>query len=161
MDQQADSALAAVVQERVGAATDRVLRDCVALGAPVPEFVVRVGREPVERFDGRYIHLTEVLLAQLDPAGVHVHVSFPPDHSSVTVRAAVGRSVEDLCAEFAEVVQQLLIEGELRGAAWPPCPMHAGRHPLWPEQSGRGAVWACTETPGFSAAIGRLAPRGD
>jgi hypothetical protein len=157
--EQADLALVAVVQERVRAAVDCVLRDCVALGAPVPEFVVRVGREPVERFDGRYVHLTEALLAQLDPAGVHVHVSVPPDRSSVTVRAALGRSVEDLCAEFAEVVQQLLIEGELRGAAWPPCPVHAGRHPLWPEQSGRGAVWACTNPPGFSAAIGHLDSR--
>ena len=87
MGEQADRAPAAVIQELVGAAADQVLRDCVALGAPVPEFVVRTGREPVEPYDERYPHLTEVLLAQLDPAGVHVHVSVPPNRSSVTVRA--------------------------------------------------------------------------
>jgi hypothetical protein len=157
MGEQADPSVAAVVEERVGAAADRVLRDCVALGAPVPEFVVRVGGEPVERFDGRYVQLTELLLTQLDPAGVHVHVSVPPDRSSVTVRAAVGRSVEDLCAEFAEVVQQLLVEGELRGAAWPPCPAHGGRHPLWIERSGGDAAWACSRGPGFSTPVGSLA----
>jgi hypothetical protein len=160
MGDQADPAVAAVVGERVGAAADRVLRDCVALGAPVPEFVVRTGREPVEPYDERYPHLTEVLLAQLDPAGVHVHVRVPPDRSSVTVRAGPDRSVEDLCREFAEVVQQLLIEGELFGAAWPPCPAHAGRHPLWVERSGGGAVWACSNPPGFSAAVGSLAFEG-
>jgi hypothetical protein len=156
MGEQADPALAAVIQELVGAASDRVLRDCVALGAPVPEFVVRTGREPVEPYDERYPHLTEVLLAQLDPAGVHVHVSVPPDRSSVTVRAGLDRSVEDLCAEFADVAQQLLIEGELRGSAWPPCPAHAGRHPLWVERAGGAAVWACSKVPGFSAAVGSL-----
>jgi hypothetical protein len=157
MGEEADRSLAAVVEERVGSAADRVLRDCVALGAPVPEFVVRAGREPVDQFDSRYVQLTEMLLTQLDPAGVHVDVSVPPDRSSVTVRAAAGRSVEDLCAEFAEVVQQLLVEGELRGAAWPPCPAHAGRHPLWVDRSGDDAVWACSKGPGFSATVGSLA----
>lgn len=140
----------------MGAAVDRVLRDCIALGAPVPEFVVRAGGEPVEQFDGRYIQLTEALLTQLDPAGVHVQISIPPDRSSVTIRAGLGRSVEDLCAELAGVVQQLLIEGDLWGAAWPPCPAHAGRHPLWPEQAERTATWACPRPPGFSVSIGSL-----
>jgi hypothetical protein len=156
MAEQAERAVAAVVEERVGAAVDRVLRDCVTLGAPVPEFVVRIGQEPVERFDDRYVGLTEALLVQLDPAGVHVHISVPPDRSAVTVRAALGRSVEDLSAELAGVVQQLLIEGELWGAAWPPCPVHAGRHPLWPEVADGDAVWACARVPGFSEAVGRL-----
>lgn len=156
MVERVDPALAGVVEERVGAAVDRVLRDCIALGAPVPEFVVLAGGEPVEQFDGRYIQLTEALLTQLDPAGVHVQVRVPPDRASVTVRAALGRSVEDLCAELAGVVQQLLIEGELRGAAWPPCPAHAGRHPIWPDQSGGAATWACPQPPGFSASIGDL-----
>jgi hypothetical protein len=157
MGEQADPSLAAVVEERVAAAADRVLRDCVVLGAPVPEFAVRTGWAPVEQFDGRYDHLTEMLLVQLDPAGVHVHVSVPPDRSSVTVRAPAGRSVEDLCAEFAEVVQQLLVEGQLRGAAWPPCPAHGGRHPLWVDRSVEDAVWACSKGPGFSATVGSLA----
>lgn len=156
MVEQAGPALVAVVEEWVGAAVDRVRRDCVALGAPLPEFVVRAGGAPVEQFDGRYIGLTEALLTQLDPAGVHVQVSVPPDQSSVTIRAAIGRSVEDLCAELAGVVQQLLIEGELRGAAWPPCPAHAGRHPVWPDQSGGAATWACPQPPGFSVSIGDL-----
>jgi hypothetical protein len=151
-----DPAVAAVVEERVGAAVDRVLRDCSALGAPLPEFVVLAGGEPVEQFDGRYVRLTEALLTQLDPAGVHVQVTVPPDRSSLTVRAAPGCSVEDLCAELAGVVQQLLLEGELRGAAWPPCPAHAGRHPLWPGQAGGAGTWACPQPPGFSAAIGDL-----
>ena len=148
--------MVALVEERLGAAVDRVRRDCIALGAPVPEFVVLAGGEPVEEFDGRYIQLTEALLTQLDPAGVHVQVRVPPDRSSVTVRAALGRSVEDLCGELAGVVQQLLIEGEFRGAAWPPCPLHAGRHPLWPEQADGVATWACSRPPSFSVSIGDL-----
>jgi hypothetical protein len=160
MAEQADVSVAAVLEERVAAAIDRVLRDCVALGAPVPEFVVRVGQEPVQQFDARYVGLTELLLTQLDPAGVHVHVTVPPDRSAVTVRAALGGSVEDLCVELAAVVQQLLIEGELRGAAWPPCPAHDGRHPLWPGHSGPGADWTCPEPPGFSAPVGSLPPDG-
>ena len=156
MNERTDPAVVAVVEERVGVAIDRVLRDCSVLGAPVPEFVVRAGGEPVVQFDGRYIQLTEALLTQLDPAGVHIQVRVPPDRSAVTVRAALGRSVEDLSAALAGVVQQLLIEGAIRGAAWPPCPAHAGRHPLWPGQIDGAATWACPQHPGFRVAIGSL-----
>ena len=154
MNEGTDPAVVAVVEERVRVAIDRVLRDCSVLEAPVPEFIVRAGGEPVVQFDGRYIQLTEALLTQLDPAGVRIRVRVPPDRSSVTVRAALGRSVEHLCAELAGVVQQLLIEGEIRGAAWPPCPAHAGRHPLWPEEIDGAATWACPQHPGFWVSIG-------
>lgn len=156
-----DSAVVAVLTERIAAAADRVLRDCITLGAPTPEFIVRVGCEPVERFDTRYPDLTGALLEGLDPAGVVVHISIPPDLSSATVSCRLDQTVEDLCLVFAEEVQQLLVEGELWGAAWPPCPVHGGSHPAWPETANGRAHWACSEPPGFTTPIGRFKPGGD
>ena len=154
MGSRAESAVVAVIRERIAAAADRVLRDCIALGAPTPEFIVRVGRESVERFDARYPHLTGVILERLDPAGLVVHVSIPPDLSSVTVSCRLDQSSDDLSREVADAVQLLLIEGELRGAAWPPCPVHVGSHPVWPESADGRAVWACSKPPGFWTPIG-------
>lgn len=150
-----DPALVGVTKEKIAAASNRLLHDCISLDAPTPEFIVRVGRERVERFDERYPHLVEVMLARFDPTTVYVHVSVPPDRSSSTVRCTLDRSVDDLCAELAENLQQLLIEGELWGAAWPPCPIH-GTHPLWPEVIDGDAVWTCSRAPRFSVVIGEL-----
>ena len=154
--EEADHALVAVIKQRIDFAADRALRDCIALAAPAPEFLVRVGRERLERFDTRYPHLIEGLLAQLDPGGVVVHVSIPPDLSSTTLRCTPESTVEDLCLELAEEVQQLLIEGELWGAPWPPCPIHDGHHPLWPERISGRAAWTCSKPPGFSRPVGTL-----
>lgn len=161
MESGAESAVVAVIRERISAAADRVLRDCIALGAPTPEFIVRVGHESVERFDARYPHLTGVILERLDPAGVVVHVSIPPDLSSVTVSCRLDHSGDDLSVEFTEAVQLLLVEGELRGAAWPPCPVHGGSHPVWPESANGKAMWACSKPPGFSTPIGTFSQDSD
>lgn len=155
------AAVVAVVRERIAAAADRVLRDCIALGAPTPEFIVRVGREAVERFDARYPHLTGAILERLDPGGLVVHVSIPPDLSAVTVSCRLDHTVEDLCLEVAQAVQLLLIEGELWGSAWPPCPVHGGSHPLWPEPANVAAVWACSKPPGFGTPIGTFSQDND
>src|SRR5258706_12760289 len=144
------------MKQRIDVAADRVLRDCIALASSAPGFLVRVGREPLERFDARYRHLIEGLRAQLDAAGVIVHVSITPELSSTTVRCTPESTVEEICLELAEEVQQLLIEGELWGAAWPPCPIHDGRHPCWPEPVGGQAVWTCAKPPTFSAPVGTL-----
>jgi len=150
-----DPAVAAVLTARIAEVTDRLLRDCIALGAPVPEFIVRVGRERVDRFDERYPHLTEQLLAHLDPEAVYIHISVPPDHSSTGVRCTPGRTIEEICADAAEALQELLIEGELWGAAWPPCPAHRV-HPLWPELLDGIAVWRCDTGPQYRIPVGEL-----
>ena len=144
------------MREQIDLAADRVLRDCIALGAPPPEFLVRVGREPLERFDARYPGLVDGLLERLDPDGVIVHVSVPPELPSTTVRCTPDSTVETLAFALADEVQQLLVEGELRGAAWPPCPAHDGRHPLWPDLTGGRATWTCSTPPTFSRPIGTL-----
>src|SRR5207237_3836189 len=38
--------------------------------------------------------------------------------------APYQQSAEVLCVELADALHELLIEGELWGAAWPPCPVH-------------------------------------
>lgn len=146
----------ALIKERIDVAADRVLHDCIALGAPAPEFLVRVGREPLEGFDARYPDLIPGFLAEVNPAGVIVHGSIPPDRSSSAVTCTVENTVEELCLVLAENVQQLLIEGQLWGAAWPPCPIHGGDHPLWAEPAKGTPIWTCSEPPGFSAAVGTL-----
>jgi hypothetical protein len=151
---EAESAVVAVLRERIAAAADRVLRDCIALGAPTPEFIVRVGREAVERFDARYPQLTGGIVERQDPAGVVVNVSIPPDLSSVTVSCRLDHTVEDICLKLADAVQLLLVEGELWGAAWPSCPVHGGSHPVWPEPANGTPVWACSKPPGFVTPIG-------
>jgi hypothetical protein len=158
---EAESAVVTVLRERIAAAADRVLRDCIALGAPTPEFIVRVGRESVERFDARYQYPTGDITERLDPAGVVVHVSIPPDLSSVTVSCRLDHTVEDICVRVAEAVQLLLVEGELWGAAWPPCPVHGGSHPVWPEPANGAAVWACSKPPGFGTPIGTVSQDDD
>jgi hypothetical protein len=159
VEERADPPVVAVIKERIDLAADRVLHDCIALGAPAPEFLVRVGREPLEGFDARYPDLIPGFLAEVNPAGVIVHVSIPPDRSSSAVRCTLEHTVEALCLVLAENVQQLLIEGELWGAAWPPCPIHGGGHPLWAEPAKGTPTWTCSEPPGFSAAVGTLRSR--
>jgi hypothetical protein len=156
VEERLDPAVVAVIKERIGVAADRVLHDCIALGAPGPEFRVRVGRQSLEGFDARYPQLIPGFLAEADPAGVIVHVSIPPDLSSAAVRCTLDGTVEDLCLKFAQEVQGLLIEGELWGEAWPPCLVHGGGHPLWPEPANGNVVWACSTPPGFSKAVGTL-----
>ena len=146
----------ALTKERVAEAAGRVVRDCVSLGSPLPEFVVRAGREGVEQFDARRPGIAEILLPGLDPVGVIVHVSFPPDRSFTSVACSLDQTAEELCIALAENVQHLLVEGELWGDAWPPCPVHGRRHPLWPKLAGDDAVWMCTEPPTFAASVGTL-----
>jgi hypothetical protein len=136
----------AVVRQRIAEAADRICRDCASLGSPVPEFIVRVGRERIDRVDERHPHLTDVLLARLDPDAVYVHVGVPPDWFWDTVQCTPGRTVEQICVDVATHIQDRLIEGELWGAAWPPCPAHP-HHPLWPELIDETAVWSC-DAPG-------------
>jgi hypothetical protein len=159
VEERANPAVVAVIKERIDLAAERVLHDCIALAAPAPEFLVRVGREPLEAFDARYPDLIPGILAEVNPAGVIVHVSIPPDPSSSAVRCTLEHAVEELCLGLAENVQHLLIEGELWGAAWPPCPIHGGCHPLWAEPAKGPAIWRCSEPPGFSAAVGTLRGR--
>ena len=161
MGAEPESAVVAVLRERIAAAVDRVLRDCIDLATPTPEFIVRVGRESVERFDARYPHPTREITERLDSAGVVVHVSIPPDLSSVTVSCRLDHTVEDISLRVAEAVQLLLIEGGLWGAAWPPCPVHGGSHPLWPEPANGAAVWACSKPPGFGTPIGTFSQDND
>ena len=151
-----DPAVAEVLKQKAAEAADRILRDCIALGSPVPEFIVRVGRERVERVDERHPHLTELLLARLDPAEVYLHMGVPPDWFWDTLRCTLDRTVEEMCVDVAEQLQDRLIEGELWGAAWPPCPAHSN-HPLWPELLDGTAVWRCDTGPQFRVRIGDLA----
>lgn len=148
--------IAALTKERIAEAGERVLRDCISLGSPPPEFVVRVGRESVEPFDVLRPGIAEILLPGLDPVGVIVHVNIPPDRSFKSVACSLDQTADELCVAFAENVQDLLIEGELWGQAWPPCPVHDRRHPLWPELAGDAAVWVCTKPPTFAASVGTL-----
>jgi hypothetical protein len=151
-----DLAVAEVLKERVAEVMDRILRDCIALDSPVPEFILRVGRERIERVDQRHPHLSEVLLARLDPAAVYLHMGVPPDWYWDTVRCTPDRTVEQICVDAAETLQDRLIEGELWGAAWPSCPAHSN-HPLWPELVDGQAVWRCDTGPQFRVRIGGLA----
>jgi hypothetical protein len=145
-----------MLKGKIAEVTDRILRDCITLGSPVPEFIVRVGRERIDRMDEWHPHLTKVLLASLDPEAVHLHVNVPPDRSWSTVRCTLDRTVEQICVDAAEQLQDQLIEGELWGAAWPPCPAHPN-HPLWPELLDGTAVWRCDTGPQFRVRIGDLA----
>ena len=156
MVQRADPVIIALTKERIAEAAERVLRDCISLGSPPPEFVVRVGRETVEHFDARRPGIAEILLPGLDPVGVIVHVNFPPDRSFTSVACSLDQTADELCVAFSEKVQDLLVEGELWGHAWPPCPVHGRRHPLWPKLVGDDAVWMCTERPTFAASVGTL-----
>lgn len=156
MEQRADPVIIALTRERIAEAGERVLRDCVSLGSPLPEFVVRVGRETVEHFDGRRPGIAEILLPGLDPGGLVVHVSFPPDRSFTSVVCGLNQTANELSVAFAEKVQDLLVEGELWGRAWPPCPVHGRRHPLWPKLADDDAVWMCIKPPTFAASIGTV-----
>jgi len=156
VEQRADPVIIALTKERIAEAAERVLRDCISLGSPPPEFVVRVGRENVEPFDALRPGIAEILLPGLDPVGVIVHMNIPPDRSFKSVACSLDQAADELCVVFAENVQDLLVEGELWGHAWPPCPVHCRRHPLWPELADDDAVWMCTKPPTFAASVGTL-----
>jgi hypothetical protein len=83
-------------------------------------------------------------------------VGVPPDWYWDTVRCTPDRTVAQMCVDAAEAVQDRLIEGELWGAAWPPCRAHSN-HPRWPELLDGMAVWRCDTGPQFRVHIGGLA----
>lgn len=92
-----------------------------------------------------------------------LHMSGSPAAQAGTVGTlweAELRTPEDLGLQFANEVQQLLVEGQLWGAAWPPCPVHRGSHPLWPDTAEGEAIWACSTPPGFSTPIGMFRQDG-
>jgi hypothetical protein len=117
------------------------------------------GEEFVVGHEGEEAAFGSSPLPGLDPVGVIVHVNIPPDRSFKSVACSLDQTADEMCVVFAENVQDLLVEGELWGHAWPPCPVHGGRHPLWPELAGHDAVWMCTNPPTFAASVGPSAQR--